>query len=749
MLKKRIVICFLLILSLFASVIPVVSAEGGYTLPEAVLKRRLSIYMPSVKVPETEIKESNLTVKGSTSEAMKLFDENISTKPQGDEITVTLDVGKSILFSQLRYYTGAVPKDENNCLGTRFYASRDNRKFDEVYVAEDIRTSDIGWHDIEFSGFGEYRYFKVVIPENSNICEVEYYGTVGFSKEKTSQGKCNVSLTLCGYNEGNKIDTTILGSVFNSEGVMKHGQISEQSFPKNEATEFNVEFKDIPEASDDSYRIVVFDEKGSSPIPGPLVYRINDASSEFSVSPVFGNNMLLQADKPAVVWGKAPKEKTVDVILKNASGGEVKKTVKVDSDSKWEADLGSFSAGGKYTLLVRCDGKCIEYKNITFGDVWLCTGQSNMEFYMMAGEDSAKDIKEGAKVKNSNIRIYNLWNVGTEGAAKECDNPPLNGVLWREAAADTVSYCSAVGYYFADEIQRKTGVPVGIINVAVGDTEINRWVKQGTKRGKFTSTDGDLYNNRIVPFEKLNIKGVILYQGEADQYRTHMSSDEYSDAMSALVDGYRSVWGADLPFYWAQLTRYKSDESEIRQGQMDVLDKIAVKKNTGVISLLDIFGNYNGGTGSCRDDIHPWNKKTVAERFAKLAMRDCYGEKNSYATGPVFKSSAVDGEKLVLTFDCNGALRLLPKERYADKTGLEKIASQKLDVNKPHEFEIAGEDKNFVPADAMIEGNKVILSAKGKVTKPVYARYAWGAYPEMPNLTDDSGLPSYAFTTEK
>ena len=164
-----------------------------------------------------------------------------------------------------------------------------------------------------------------------------------------------------------------------------------------------------------------------------------------------------------------------------------------------------------------------------------------------------------------------------------------------------------------------------------------------------------------------------------------------------------------------------------------------------MISLLDIYGRYEGGTGSCREDIHPWDKKTVGERFARLAKRDCYGGKD-VATGPMFKSAAVVGNTIVATFESSGNLSVMDKNRYADRVTDEKIRTEKLDTTKLYEFEIAAADGVFKAADAKIDKNTVILS-NPEIKTPMYVRYAWGAYPEMPNLTDDSGLPAATFTT--
>ncbi len=743
MLKKNVKGFFALMLSLFMLLSCMqIFAKTEYTLTDAASKRRLSIYMVHDKVlPAGGVTEGKVFVSGGSKEdALKLFDEDVNTKPENkEEMSVTLDMGINILFSQIRYYAGKI--EENNCFGTRFYASRDNKNFNELTVLEGTVPPENSWGEIEFSGFGEYRYFKAVIPADSNITEIEWMGTSGYKKSGSS-----IALSLCGYNEGNELETTLLACVFNKDGIMKSGQIYSQTFAEKTDTQFDINIKNNQEEVGDSYRIAVFDKNGASPIPSPLTYRINNATKEFSVASVFTNNMLLQADKPLVIWGKGPENVTVEVTIKNSLGGETVKKTKVSKNSDWEVNMGEFSSGGNYTILVKAEGKSAQFKNITFGDVWLLTGQSNMEYYMATGEETAKELENRADVKNSNIRIYNMWNKGKEGAAMPVENPPCDGVMWREADVDTIAYCSAVGYYFARRLQAETNEPVGIINVAVGDTEINRWAEKDLKNESFLGTDGDLFNNRVYPFKKLNIKGILMYQGEADQYRTNMTALQYRDALAGVVDSYRRIWGSDTPFYWAQLTRYKVDESEIREGQRLALDAVANRENVGMIALTDIFGNFKDGEGNAREDIHPWGKKIVGERFASLALGDCYGT-DDVASGPVYMSSVQNGNKLELTFECTGVLRVMPKEKYADKITMDKIKKGKLDANRISEFEVAGEDKKFYPANAQTEGNKVILTSNN-VKEPVYARYAWGAYPEMPNLTDDSGFPVATFTTE-
>ncbi len=732
MLKKKSFVFFVAVLSFFVCFLTSCKKEPNQ---EAVKEPRLKMYLVSKAAEPYKVTYTN----GAKDLADAIYDGNTSNAVSCDKDSkITADMGKNILLSKVRYYAGEIKN--NNCLGTRFYASENGRDYVELGVINETNPPENNWHEISFSGFGEYRYFRAEIPENSNITEVEWIEASGFSV-MPGKGKYDITLSLCGYDALEDIDATVVLSAYDKYGTLKATASSTHMFLKDEPLFFEAVLKGTDRSNGDTYRVDVLDKNGEKILD--LGYSINDASHHFKIASVFSDNMIIQAEKPFVIWGTGIKGAEVEVKLANNLGGGITKKTTVNKESKWEIDLGSFSHGGDYTISVKSCGMEYRLGDITFGDVWLLTGQSNMDRYMADGGETEKELNS-PDVDNPNIRIFNLWGIGMDGSAAPIDN--TQGGTWYKMNKDSVAYCSSVGYYFSREIQAETNAPVGIINVAVGDTEINRWIEKGRKHGAFTSTDGDLFNNRIYPLSKLNIKGIILYQGEADQYRTHLNAKEYSDAMAGLVDDYREIWGKDLPFYWAQLTRYKVDETLVREGQRLALSKVKNRKNTGMITLIDIFGNYDGETGSCRYDIHPWGKKTVAERFALFAKRDCYG-KDIEATGPFYKSYEIKGNTIILTFDCTGGLKVLPKEQYADKTTMTLIKEQNIDTNVPHEFEIAGSDKQYYKAEAEIEGNKVILKSDS-VEKPMYARYAWGAYPEIPNLTDDTGLPVPTFTTE-
>lgn len=474
------------------------------------------------------------------------------------------------------------------------------------------------------------------------------------------------------------------------------------------------------------------------PIGGAYVKKIN-VESTFVIPNVFSDNMMLQADKPVTVWGAASAGKTVDVVLVNDATGE-KVSAQAASDGKFSAELPAQPAGGSYTLTMTCGEETRTYKNVIFGDIYLLAGQSNMEYWMSGLADTNADLEANKdKANNPNIRSIDLLSKGTDGASEPQENlPEVSGTMWKPMTYGNARSVSQIGYYFAQRINEETERPVGFICAAVGGTGSDRWV-----------TGGGLYNNRVYPVRNLELAGILYYQGEADEGKT---AAQYSDIMAGIIDDYRELFGReDLPFYYAQLARYSGQNFEaIRAGQVWAADKVKNKTNIGLVSNLDEVGNkgMDGSTsGNARNDIHPYGKQEVARRFALYAERDIYG-KNVTVSGPVYKSMKVSGRELQLTFDCTGSLKIMDKDQYGDYQTEKLIQEGKLDASKLNGFEIAGADGKYYEADAVIrDGNTVVLTSS-KVSSPVKARFAWGAYPESPNLTDETGLPSYTFATD-
>lgn len=691
----------------------------------------------------------SIRVVGDRSDrAGKLYDGKGETNFSCNKPTeVTIDLGGQYMLGGVRF----LPSDNggktkaDRCIGTRFYLSKNNIDFLPVAVADPVDGGEYttDYKEFIFKNSGEFRYARVEIPQNASVGEIEW---LYYPNWRYRAG--GLDMKVSATNIQKDFEGDVYTGVYNKNGVLVSFNKKEQSFKTEKDAEISVIHKGIKKNIGDSYRVSVWEKGGALATDKPLVFTYGEADAEFLVSNVFSDNMMLQRDKPVKVWGKAPRNAKITAKFEDKNGLVVKAEAEADRNSQWELDLGKFPKGNRWSLTIKCGKEEKTYNNITFGDVWLCIGQSNMEYFMLSGKDTELAVKSGIGVKNKNIRLLNLFGKGNNGAGAPVDSIPVaeGQEAWSVMDKDSANYCSAIGYYFARELEKASDVPIGIITVAVGDTEINRWLPNNFENKTFKGTDGDLFNNRVIPFERLNLCGILMYQGEADEYRTHLSAEEYGDAMSGLVNCYRVLWGEELPFYWTQLTRYgKKDASAIREGQRLALELVEKKANTGMVSLMDIYGEGSGKAGSCRDDIHPHQKKEVAERFALFAKRDVYGDNSVVTTGPICISAEIKDGAVELSFEATGDIRVMSVNKYADKIGKGWIKENKIDTESLQEFEIAGEDGIFFPAKAEIKGDKVIVWSD-KVEEPFYLRYAWGGYPEMPNLTDQGGLPAPSFS---
>lgn len=472
---------------------------------------------------------------------------------------------------------------------------------------------------------------------------------------------------------------------------------------------------------------------------GKAVKNIKTVKSRFNLPTVFSDNMMLQADKPATIWGEAVADDEITAELLNVDTNvSVIGSSVADENGKWELELPAQVAGGNYTLTVINDVERIEYTNIIFGDVYLLGGQSNMEYWMDGLADTKQDLKDNSeRANNPNIRSVDLLSRGTDGAPNPVEDLPDNGdTTWREMTAGEAGRASQIGYYFAQQLNEETGRPIGFISAAVGGSPIADWLADGS---------GKLYNNRVYPCRNFEISGVLFYQGESDENRT---ADDYSNIFAKVIDDYRILFENEtMPFYYAQLARFSNqDFRNIYAAQIWVLDKVSNKTNVGIISTLDEYGTKASGSGNARGDIHPYGKKDIASKFAQYAKYDIY-KMADYARGPMFKSMTTDGDKLIVTYDCTGDLKIMDPDQYGDNQTISNINAGGINPDILNEFEIAGSDGVYKTATATIEGNKVILTS-AEVASPQNVRYAFKKYAESPNLTDDSNMSSYIFSSE-
>ena len=485
------------------------------------------------------------------------------------------------------------------------------------------------------------------------------------------------------------------------------------------------------------------------------------AHAEVTLPNIFGDNMVLQRDMPIPIWGWATAGEEVTVTLQDTDY-----TIQTTADAKgnWRTKLPAMSAGGPYILHVAASNT-LELTNVMFGEVWICSGQSNMEWPVRASKDSESEI---AAADYPLIRLFNIPHKASGLLVPDVE------AEWHPTTPETIPNFSAVAYAFGRKLYNTLDVPIGLINTSWGGTRIEPWTppvgfdsvpalesisndiqdihtkyraelpermaqieawiaatREALETGEIITPMPDnrhplthharptgLYNGMVHPLVPFAMRGAIWYQGESNLRDSML----YHEKMKALINGWRAVWNqGDFPFYFVQLApfTYGGGASpyflpEIWEAQTATL----ALANTGMAVTTDI-GNLR--------DIHPRNKQEVGRRLALWALAKTYGREDITYSGPLYKSMAVDGNTIRLSFDFIGS-------------GLISRDDEPLTW-----FEIAGEDKNFVKADATIEGDTIVVSSDA-VSQPVAARFGWHQTAE-PNLVNKEGLPASPFRT--
>ncbi|CAG7615963.1 sialate O-acetylesterase [Paenibacillus allorhizosphaerae] len=420
---------------------------------------------------------------------------------------------------------------------------------------------------------------------------------------------------------------------------------------------------------------------------------------------VFSDRMVLQRNKTIPIWGKGTDGEHVTVQF---AGQKAETTVK---DGKWKVELAPLQAGGPYELVVHNNQKQIVYKDVLVGEVWVLSGQSNMQFVMKSIADP-EDIRQA---NHDKIRLFSSRLTMTE--QPQWDVP---GGSWKAATPESVADFSATGYYFGLELQKKLGVPIGLISTAVGGTDIYMWMRPDiVKEFSFKAEPKRqlpslLYNARIAPLQPYGIAGVAWWQGEQN---ASTGDKNYSGLFAALVNDWRKQWNqGDFPFIYVQLSSYNNTRfPALRDEQLLTLSKT---ENTGMAVTID-----NGQS----DNIHPRNKKETGYRLSLIARALAYGEKIEYM-GPIYKAMTVKNGKAEIEFTHIGGGLMAKGERLKG-------------------FKMSGPDYRFVDAEAVIQGDRIVVSSD-KVPAPVAVRYAYEGFPEV-NLYNKEGLPASPFRTDR
>lgn len=449
------------------------------------------------------------------------------------------------------------------------------------------------------------------------------------------------------------------------------------------------------------------------------------AMADVKLPSIFSDNMALQQGVPLKVWGWADEGEDVTVTI-----GSNTATTKATGGS-WKVELPAIEKFGPTTFKVA--GKnTIEPKNVIVADVWVCSGQSNMEWTVSRSMNAKEEI---AAAKYPGIRVFMVPKVAANQPQKDIN------AKWIEVSPETISNVTAVGYYFGRDLHQKLDRPVGLINDAWGGTLCEAWTSADAlaadaenadilKRGEAANKDEKqkngpnrpsvLYNGMIAPIVPFSIKGAIWYQGESNAGR----AEQYRKLLPTMIADWRKQWGqGDFPFYIVQLANYlaktpepvESAWAELREAQWLTGKNVP---NAGTAIIIDIGEEK---------DIHPQNKQDVGKRLALLALKNTYG-KDVPSQGPVYKSMTVEGNKIRLAFDhVHGGL---------------KVAGDEL-----RSFAVCGEDKKWAWANASIDGDTVVLVVPDSITKPVAVRYAWANNPDA-TLFNAAGLPAVPFRTD-
>lgn len=443
-----------------------------------------------------------------------------------------------------------------------------------------------------------------------------------------------------------------------------------------------------------------------------------------------GNNMVLQRNKPLQIWGWADKGEKVTVSFRNHVYSAV-----TTANGKWKVLLPAQVAGGPYSMTISGHNK-IKLDNILIGEVWVASGQSNMEMPLKGWGKVLNFEQEIAAANYPDIRLFQVKH--TTSTAPLDDVTPWEGG-WLPCSPQSIPEFSSTAYFFAREIYGHEHIPVGIIHSSWGGTVAEAWtsgesvkqipafadtVKAYESLATPLSPGGPnrptlLYNAMIHPLLPYAIRGVIWYQGESNAGRAY----QYRQLFPLMIKDWRKHWkNGDFPFYFVQLANFKdaqpnpgeSDWAELREAQLLTLSL----PNTGMATAIDI--------GDAKD-IHPKNKQEVGRRLSLIARAQVYREKISFS-GPVYLSKLVNGNKITLSF------------KYA-ANGLKTKQGGTLKG-----FAVAGEDKKFHWAEATISGNKVTVWSK-EVAHPVAVRYNWADNPDG-NLYNGDGLPASPFRTD-
>lgn len=499
------------------------------------------------------------------------------------------------------------------------------------------------------------------------------------------------------------------------------------------------------------------------------IFATNNKCRRLYLPPIYSDHMILQCNKPLSIEGTARRGSKVTLRL---AGKEVK--TRTPDNGCWKADIGSMPAGGPYVLEVEARGKRLRYNDVYFGEVWICSGQSNMvvpvDSYNNDDPEKESILRTGGRPLAAPYRCLRIEPMAA------MQPYPIEWKSWWifklinqhkytqtkgwEDCSRTVTHLSAVAYYFGTELAEKLGTPVGLIVNPLGGAAEYGWIRRSlieqhcpqllsdyfenslvtewmkgrarTNLGKRLDTPGQLhpyfpgycYETYVRPIAGYGVKGVVWFSGESSAQIDEMPL--YSLLTELIVRNWREHWGEDMPFYYAQLHGMIYEQTfgaglhyyypQIRECQRRLLYSLP---KVGMAVSYDL---------SVPNNPHFSHRKPMGERFARLALHHAYGHKEVVPNGPLYRDTMIDGGSLRLRFD------------YAE--GLHTTDGAAVGG-----FAVAGADRVFYPAKASIEGEEVVLACPSGLTAR-YLHYAFEAYPIAANLVNGERLPAAAFEVE-
>jgi sialate O-acetylesterase len=495
--------------------------------------------------------------------------------------------------------------------------------------------------------------------------------------------------------------------------------------------------------------------------------------AEIKPAQIFSDNMVIQRETKAPVWGWADPGEKVSI---SGSWGETASTI-ANEHGKWLVQLQTPAAGGPFTITFKGNNS-ITKKNILSGDVWLCSGQSNMGMIVEKCLDAENEIEKG---NHPHIRHIKVKVTPNKQLSEDIEGE------WQNCTSENVGSFSATAYFTALGLQKELGVPIGLLNASVGGSLIESWIDDETLKNdymaqalmtkedarainydaqkakeKFTQAiaawkikskeakaknkpaprrpareqdphtnknyPGNLYRGMIHPLLPMTVKGVIWYQGESNAFMPERGL-HYRTQLKLMINNWRQKWQKpELPFYLVQLPNFKAPQVEALEEKGGwALCRESFTHAATNISKTYVTVNIDLGE---ENDIHPQNKQGIGQRLASTILNKTYAK--STPTCPLMTQSKIEGDKIIIEFAYTGS-GLMAKS------------------GKLESFVIAGKNKKFVWANAVIEtrnGKQIIIVSSPKITKPVAVRYAWALNPYKCNLYSKEGMPASPFRTD-